>query len=88
LLGRAVADTPVNGFDSAVMNDSPFGDEHMPERGSRNVHGKGAFIMKIATVELDLAKTLFQLHGFIEWIRRDISTYASNYAALMCKWLD
>src|SRR5471032_3363153 len=30
---------------------------------SRDFHGKGAFIMKIATIGLDLAKTLFQVHG-------------------------
>jgi hypothetical protein len=35
----------------------------MPKWGSRDFHGKGAFIMKIATVGLDLAKTLFQVHG-------------------------
>src|SRR5580698_24376 len=32
------------------------------QSGSRDFHGKGAFIMKIATVELNLAKTLFQVH--------------------------
>ena len=34
----------------------------MPEWAGRDAHGKGAFIMKIATVGLDLAKNVFQLH--------------------------
>jgi hypothetical protein len=35
----------------------------MPKWISRDFHSKGAFIMKIATVGLDLAKTLFQVRG-------------------------
>jgi transposase len=35
----------------------------MPKWRGRDFHGKGAFIMKIATIGLDLAKTLFQVHG-------------------------
>jgi transposase len=35
----------------------------MPKWRGRDFYGKGAFIMKIATVGLDLAKTLFQVHG-------------------------
>src|SRR6185437_9466539 len=35
----------------------------MPKWRSRDFHGKGAFIMKIATVGLDLAKTVLQVHG-------------------------
>jgi hypothetical protein len=37
--------------------------------------------MKIATVGLDLAKTCSR---FMEWIRRDISSYANICVALMC----
>jgi transposase len=35
----------------------------MPKWSGRDFHGKGAFIMNIVTVGLDLAKTLFQVHG-------------------------
>jgi transposase len=35
----------------------------MPKWTGRDAHGKGAFIMKIATVGLDLAKNGLQLHG-------------------------
>ena len=35
----------------------------MPKWGTRDVHGKGAFIMKIATFGQDLAKNLVQIHG-------------------------
>jgi len=35
----------------------------MPKWRSRDIHGKGAFILKIAAVGLDLAKSLFQVHG-------------------------
>jgi hypothetical protein len=35
----------------------------MPEWAGRDAHGKGAFIMKIATVGLDLAKNGLQLDG-------------------------
>ena len=35
----------------------------MPEWAGRDAHGKGAFIMKIATVGLDLARNVLQLHG-------------------------
>jgi hypothetical protein len=35
----------------------------MPKWSGREFHGEGAFIMKIATVGLDLAKTPFQVHG-------------------------
>jgi hypothetical protein len=37
--------------------------------------------MKIATIRLDLVKTVFQVHGAI---RRDISSYPDNCVALMC----
>ena len=35
----------------------------MPKWTSRDTHGKGAFIMKIATVGLDLAKNVLQFHA-------------------------
>jgi transposase len=35
----------------------------MPKWRSRDVHGKGAFIMNIATVGLDMAKNVLQIHG-------------------------
>lgn len=35
----------------------------MPKWAGRDAHVKGAFIMKIATVGLDLVKNVLQLHG-------------------------
>ncbi|MGF6292684.1 hypothetical protein QFZ98_004545 [Paraburkholderia youngii] len=36
----------------------------MPKWRSRDVHGKGAFIMNIATIGLDLAKSVMQFMSF------------------------
>jgi transposase len=53
----------------------------MPKWTSRDAHGKGAFIIKIATVGLDLAKNVLQLHAVdsqghlvarkqLKWVKR------------------
>jgi hypothetical protein len=43
---------------SDVMGDSPFWGRQMPKLRNGDFHGKSAFIMKIATIGLDLAKYL------------------------------
>jgi hypothetical protein len=59
-----------------------FWDRHMPKSRSRDLRGKGAFIMKIVTVELDLAKTSFQVHAIDSQEHIDTSSDAGNCAAL------
>jgi hypothetical protein len=48
----------------------------MPKWVSRDVHDKGAFIMKVATVGLDLAQRI--CCSFTQWIRKATLLPASS----------